>query len=65
MKIQDVIGQGVYKRSNKRPLSGMNMSHTATRLARGVQRRGIEPGTDAWFRAWFSLPYMTGERPFK
>ena len=65
MKIQDVIGQGVYKSSKLKPLGGINMSHTAQRLARVVQRRGIKPGTDAWFRAWFSLPYMTGEQPFK
>ena len=65
MKIRDVIGQGVYKSSKLKPLGGINMSHTAGQLVRGVRRRSIEPGTDAWFRAWFSLPCMTGEKPFK
>jgi hypothetical protein len=65
MKIQDIIGQGVYRAPRLKPLSGINISHTASQLARGVKRRGIQPGTDAWFRAWFSLPRLTGERPFQ
>jgi hypothetical protein len=23
----------------------------------------IKPGTPEWFKLWFSLPYMTGEKP--
>jgi len=65
VKIKDIIGKGVYGKARTRPLSGMNMSHTATDLARGIKKRDIRPGTPAWFRAWFSLPYMTGEKPFK
>jgi hypothetical protein len=65
MKIQDIVGKGVYTKSRLRPLPGMNMSHTANQLARSVKRRGIQPGTDAWFRAWFSLPRLTGKQPFR
>jgi hypothetical protein len=65
MKIRDIVGRGVYASSQLPPLQGMNMSRTGTQLARRVRRRGVNPGTDAWFRAWFSLPYLTDEQSFK
>ena len=64
MKIKDILGKGVYGKSQCRPLGGINISRTGTALARQVKRRDIQPGTDAWFQAWFSLPYLTGERKF-
>ena len=27
------------------------------------KKHNIKPGTDEWFKLWFSLPYLTGERP--
>ena len=31
-----------------------------------IQReRDIKPGTDEWFKLWFSKPYLTGEKPVK
>lgn len=65
MKIQDILGQGVYTPARLKPLGGINISRTGTALARQVKRRSIRPGTDAWFQAWFSLPYLTGERRFR
>ena len=65
MRIKDIVGRGVYQKTKQQPLSGMNMSRSATKLVRGIRKRDIRPGTDAWFRAWFSLPYMTGEKPRK
>lgn len=65
MKIRDVIGKGVYARPQLKSLSGSNISKTAAKLARGIRKREIEPGTDAWFKAWFRRPYLTGERPFR
>lgn len=42
---------------------GSNISWTATQKHQIERERGIEPGTPEWFRLWFSLPYLTGERP--
>jgi len=35
-----------------------NMSVTATEVARIAKEKGLEPGSDEWFKHWFSLPYM-------
>ena len=40
-----------------------NISHTGTEKAELQRKHNIKPGTDAWFKLWFSLPYMTGEKP--
>ena len=40
-----------------------NISHTASEKAELMRTHKIKPGTDAWFKLWFSLPYMTGEKP--
>jgi hypothetical protein len=40
-----------------------NISYTGTEKAELMRKYKIEPGTDAWFRLWFSLPKLTGERP--
>lgn len=42
-----------------------NMSFTATERAKEAKRLGLEPGTDAWFAHWFSLPYMIDQRRSK
>jgi hypothetical protein len=28
-----------------------------------MKKHNIKPGTPEWFQLWFSLPYLTGERP--
>lgn len=40
-----------------------NISYTGTEKAQIQRDKKIEPGTDAWFRLWFSRPYLTGEKP--
>ncbi len=40
-----------------------NISHTATEKAELMRKHKIKPGTDAWFKLWFSLPYLTSEKP--
>lgn len=30
-----------------------------------MREHNIKPGTPEWFRLWFSLPYMTGEKPYE
>lgn len=42
---------------------GSNISITATEKARLMREHNIKPGTDAWFKLWFSKPYLTGEKP--
>jgi hypothetical protein len=37
-----------------------NISVTGTEKKRIERERNIEPGTDEWFKLWFSLPHMTG-----
>lgn len=40
-----------------------NMTHTAQEKAKLMKKHNIRPGTPEWFKLWFSLPYMTGEKP--
>lgn len=42
---------------------GSNISYTGTEKAKLMKEHNIKPGTDEWFRLWFSLPKMTGEKP--
>lgn len=42
---------------------GSNISYTGTEKAKLMRKHKIEPGTDAWFRLWFSRPYLTHEKP--
>jgi len=43
--------------------AGSNISYTANEKAKLMHTHKIKPGTEAWFKLWFSLPYMTGEKP--
>lgn len=29
-----------------------------------MRKQNIRPGDPEWFKLWFSLPYMTGEKPY-
>lgn len=42
---------------------GSNISVTANEKAQLMKKHNIQPGTQEWFRLWFSLPYLTGEKP--
>ena len=42
---------------------GSNISITGNEKAQLMHKHKIEPGTDAWFKLWFSKPYLTGEQP--
>ena len=37
-----------------------NISITGTEKARLQRKNKIQPGTEEWFKLWFSRPYMTG-----
>lgn len=42
------------------PYEGSNISITGTEKRQIEREKNIQPGTDEWFRLWFTLPYMTG-----
>jgi hypothetical protein len=41
---------------------GSNISVTGNNNGRIQREQNIQPGTPAWFKLWFGLPYMTGEK---
>ena len=40
-----------------------NMSITGTEKAQIQRKKKIQPGTEEWFKLWFSQPHLTGEKP--
>jgi hypothetical protein len=44
-------------------MEGSNISKTANEKAQLMKTHNIKPGTPEWFQLWFSLPYLTGEKP--
>ena len=42
---------------------GENLSITGTEKAQYQRQHTIQPGTDDWFKLWFSRPKLTGENP--
>lgn len=64
-QIKQLAGITPANSSNMQPYnpSGSNVSITGTEKAEIQREKKIEPGTDEWFRLWFSKPYLTGETP--
>jgi hypothetical protein len=52
-----------YSNSLRKTTEGSNISVTGTEKAELQRKHNIEPGTPEWFQLWFSLPYLTGEKP--
>ena len=42
---------------------GSNISITGTEKRELEKKHNIRPGDPEWFQLWFSLPYLTGEKP--
>ena len=42
---------------------GSNISVTGMEKSEIMKKNNIKPGTDEWFKLWFSRPYLTGEKP--
>jgi len=61
-RLAGVRTQG-YGNSLRRTTEGSNISLTGTEKARLQKKHDIQPGTPEWFQLWFSLPYLTGEKP--
>jgi hypothetical protein len=54
---------GIKDPATHTPSVGENVSHSATEKAQYQRKHNIQPGTQEWFRLWFSRPYLTGENP--
>jgi len=63
-RLSGVRRQG-YGNSFRKTTEGSNISLTGTEKARLQKKHDIQPGTPEWFQLWFSLPYLTGEKPIK
>jgi hypothetical protein len=55
--------KGYVKYSPVDAMSGINISVTGNEKSKLMKEHDIKPGTPEWFKLWFSLPYMTGEKP--
>ena len=42
---------------------GSNISVTGNEKGELMKKHNIRPGTEEWFKLWFSKPYLTGEQP--
>jgi len=38
-----------------------NISHTGTEKREIEREKNVQPGTDEWFKLWFSRPYWKGQ----
>ena len=54
---------GIGNKPNWQAYDGINISVTGTEKAQLQREHKIEPGTQEWFKLWFSRPYLTGESP--
>jgi hypothetical protein len=54
---------GIKNPATHTPSVGENVSYSATEKAQYQRKHNIQPGTQEWFRLWFSRPYLTGENP--
>jgi len=44
-------------------MAGINISSTGMEKQQLEKKYNIKPGTPEWMKLWFSLPYLTGEKP--
>ena len=42
-----------------------NISVIGTKRGKYQREHNIKPGTEEWFKLWFSKPHLTGEKPTK
>ena len=42
------------------PYDGSNISVTGTEKKKIEKEKNIQPGTDDWFKLWFTVPGLTG-----
>jgi hypothetical protein len=56
---------GIAPQNQPLPENITNISHTAMEKVNLMKQHNIKPGTPEWFQLWFSLPYLTNEKPIK
>ena len=62
--IQHLSGLGSETRQHELSVNqGSNISVTGDSKGELMRKHNIKPGTDEWFKLWFSKPYLTGEKP--
>jgi len=44
--------------------TGSNISLTGMEKSNIQREHNIKPGTEEWFRLWFTLPFLTNTTPF-
>jgi hypothetical protein len=54
---------GITEFRGLQPYGGSNISITGNEKGELMKKHNIKPGTDEWFKLWFSKPYLTGEKP--
>ncbi len=54
---------GITEFKGYQPYGGSNISITGNEKRQLEKKYDIKPGTPEWFQLWFSLPYLTGEKP--
>jgi hypothetical protein len=59
--INEFKGYVTYNPEN--PMGGSNISITGNEKGELMKKHDIRPGTAEWFKLWFSLPKLTGEKP--
>lgn len=40
------------------------LTHGGTEKGEYMRKHNIQPGTEEWFKLWFSRPKLTGENPY-
>jgi hypothetical protein len=40
------------------------LTHGGSEIGEYMKKNNIEPGTEAWFKLWFSRPKLTRENPY-
>jgi hypothetical protein len=63
MKLEDLKKLAGLDKNQKIIEDGSNISYTGTEKAIYQKKHNIQPGTQEWFKLWFSLPYLTHEDP--
>jgi len=53
-----------YKGDDSVVTAGSNITQTAMEKIEHQNANNVKPGSPEWFRLWFSLPKMTGEKPW-
>tara|TARA_Y100000592_G_C5384332_1_gene275007 strand:- start:220 stop:420 length:201 start_codon:yes stop_codon:yes gene_type:complete len=53
-ELKTLAGVGVYATPKE------NISITGTEKSRLQRKHKIQPGSEDWFKLWFSRPYLTG-----